>query len=139
MNSRGQGRDSGESGITSDRSVRSFQTAPTENRATENDSNLPSGLRRRGQGQSQTQQRTLGTSNTWVLPVFQYERYGTKVKHLSVDLNTTDETLFTMVKAKYHEETNRLRRFFAMRGVKKISYVKVRIKHTVMSPIQMEI
>jgi len=53
--------------------------------------------------------------------VFQYERYGTKVKHLSVDLNTTDETLFTMVKAKDHEETSRLRRFFAMRGVKKIS------------------
>lgn len=139
MNSRDQGRDSGESGTTSDRSVRSFQTAPTENKATENDSNLPSGLRRRGQGQSQTQQRTLVTSSTWVLPVFQYERYGTKVKHLSVDLNTTDETLFTMVKAKYHEENSRLRRFFAMRGVKKISYVKVRIKHTVMLPIQMEI
>jgi len=63
----------------------------------------------------------------------------TEQKHLSVDLSTTDETLFTMVKVEYHEETSRLRRFFAMRGVKKISYVKVRIKHTVMSPIQMEI
>lgn len=51
----------------------------------------------------------------------------------------SDETLFTMVKAKYHEEISRLRRFFAMRGVKKISYVKVRIAHTVISSVQMEI
>lgn len=51
----------------------------------------------------------------------------------------SDQTLFTIVRAKYLEETSRLRRFFALRGVKKISYVKVRIAHSVIFPLQMEI
>lgn len=132
-NSRDQGRDLREMGTSSDPSARSGQTAPTEMKAADDDSNLNLGLRRRGQRRTQTQESALGTSNTWILPISQYERHGTKVEHLSVDLNMSDETLFTMVKAKYHEGISRLRRFFAMRGVKKISYVKVRTAHTVMS------
>ena len=39
-------------------------------------------------------------------------------------LETSDEELFTMVKAQYFKETSRVRRFLALRGIKKISYVK---------------
>lgn len=52
-----------------------------------------------------------------------------KVKHLSVDSDTSDENFFTMVKERYLEETSRIRRFVALRGVKKISYVKVWYPH----------
>lgn len=51
----------------------------------------------------------------------------------------SDQTLFTIVKARYFEETSRLRRFFALKGVKKISYVKVCISHSVIFSLQMEI
>lgn len=90
----------------------------------ENDA-LPGVLRQRGQGRNQDQQDISVRDKTWVLPLFQYERYSTKVQHLQVDGKMSDETLFTMIKQQYLTQTSRIRRFFALRGVKKISYVKV--------------
>ncbi|KAL8692040.1 MAG: hypothetical protein Q9218_002849 [Villophora microphyllina] len=102
-------------------SIQASESAPLE--GSDRDDNLPPGLRRRGRRPDATH-GNLASSPTWILPIFQIERYGTKVKHLPVDPTMSDETLFTSVKARYHEETSRIRRFFAMRGVKKISYVK---------------
>ena len=121
--------ESGENrGTVSNPSIQTFHTAQDGANASNDGipNILPIGLRRRGQGRTDLQ-GTISTNNTaWVLPLFQCDRYVTKVEHLLVRLNTSDETLFTTVKARYRGETSRLRRFFAMRGVKKISYVKVR-------------
>ena len=118
----------GNRGTVSNPSVQAFHTAQ-DGANISNDSllnNLPIGLRRRGQGRTDLQGTISANNTAWVLPIFQCDRYVTKVKHLPVSSNTSDEALFTTVKARYHEETSRLRRFFAMRGVQKISYVKVR-------------
>ena len=116
------------SGTVSNRSVQSSHIAQdAANTGNDNPPNdLPITLRRRRQGRPSLQGTTSASNTTWVLPIFQCDRYVTKVKPLPVSLNTSDETFFTTVKARYHEETSRLRRFFAMRGVKRISYVKVR-------------
>ena len=111
-------------GTISSHSVQSFQTAQT-GRSLNSDANQE-GLRRRGNGHTRISYEDLSMSKAWILPIFHYERYGTKVKHLSVDpADMSDETFFTMVKERYLEETSRIRRFFSLRGVKKISYVKV--------------
>ena len=104
-------------------SMQSFQIAQSS-LSRSGDANQE-GLRRRGKGHAPTSHEDLSLNKMWILPIFHYERYGTKVKHLSVDSKTSDEHLFTMVKERYLEETSRIRRFFALRGVKKISYVKV--------------
>ncbi|KAI4200158.1 MAG: hypothetical protein LQ350_004119 [Teloschistes chrysophthalmus] len=103
-------------------SVQCSQKAPTGSLKT-TDASLPPGLRRR-QHRLEERNGSSASSSTWVLPLFQVERYGTKVKHLAVDTTTSDESLFTMVKAQYLGMTSRARRFLSMRGVKKISYVK---------------
>ena len=104
-------------------SMQSFQTAQSS--YSHNGDATQEGLRRRGKGHARTSHEDLSLSKMWILPIFHYERYGTKVKHLPVDSNTSDENLFTMVKERYLEETSRIRRFFALRGVTKISCVKV--------------
>lgn len=103
-------------------SVHFSQNAPTGSLNTANPS-PPSGLRRR-QHRLGERNGSSASSSTWVLPLFQVERYGTKVKQLAVDTKTSDESLFTMVKAQYLGMTSRTRQILYMRGVKKISYVK---------------
>ncbi|KAL8700081.1 MAG: hypothetical protein Q9201_005644 [Fulgogasparrea decipioides] len=110
--------------IAATKSAQGSRTVSTENRLDNSDSDHPSGLRRRKHKRSEMERGDSFASSTWVLPIFHFERYRTRVKHLQVDLKTSDEALFTMVKATYHEETSIIRRFFAMRAVKKISYVK---------------
>ena len=44
---------------------------------------------------------------------------------MSVQLDMSDESLFIMLKERYFEQTSRIRRIIALRGVKKISCVKV--------------
>ena len=110
-------------GSVTDHSVQCSQTAQSSH-SSNGDANQK-GLRRRGNRHSRTSHEDLSLSKMWILPIFHYERYGTKVKHLPVDSNTSDENLFTKVKERYLEEGSRIRRFFALRGVKKISYVKV--------------
>ena len=123
-----QHESAGNSETVSSGSVQSFHTAQDGvNNSNDNPpTNLPMGLRCRRQGRPSLQGTISANNTTWVLPIFQCDRYVTKVKHLPVSSNTSDEALFTTIKARYHEEKSRLRRFFAMRGVKKISYVKVR-------------
>lgn len=100
------------------------QTLPVSPaKASSNESAPTGGLRQRGEGHTHAPDGTNADS-TWILPIFQHERYGTKVKHLPVKLDMSDETLFTTIKARYLEESSRMRRFFALRGVKKISCVK---------------
>ncbi|KAL8790249.1 MAG: hypothetical protein Q9195_006472 [Heterodermia aff. obscurata] len=110
--------------VTGTNSIQAEQTSQTTQSADSFDADAKEGLRRRGHGQIQTCHEDSSLSKMWILPIFQYERYGTKVKHLSVASDTCDENFFTMVKQRYLEETSRIRRFFALRGVKKISYVK---------------
>ncbi|KAI4181943.1 MAG: hypothetical protein L6R41_006307, partial [Letrouitia leprolyta] len=80
------------------------------------------GLRRRSK-RSEAEASGLG-QQAWILPIFQYNRYGTMVKHLRVDHITSDKDLFLNIKTKYHEQTSRSRHFSTLRGVKKISCVK---------------
>ncbi|KAL8664206.1 MAG: hypothetical protein Q9202_003284 [Teloschistes flavicans] len=103
-------------------SAQGSRPTPT-GRSNTTDNNLPQGLRRRQRELNDTY-ASSASPPTWVLPIFQVERYGSKVKHLAVDTETSDESFFTMVKAHYLGETSRIRRFLSMRGVKKISYVK---------------
>lgn len=103
--------------------MQSFQTAQSGHSLNGNANQ--EGLRRRGNDHTRTSHEDLSLSKMWILPIFHYERYGTKVKHLSVDSDTSDESFFTMVKERYLEDSSRIHRFFALRGVKKISYVKV--------------
>lgn len=98
--------------------------------AGDNSDNRAGGLRRRSR-RSRMDPAAMG-SQMWMLPIFQYDRYGTTVKHLRVDSTTSDKDLFLDIKTKYHEETSRFRRFFALRGVKKISCVKFR--HAAVEP-----
>ncbi|KAL9002545.1 MAG: hypothetical protein Q9188_004524 [Gyalolechia gomerana] len=88
-----------------------------------NNNNSPQGLRQRHPTRSEIGTSAMGY-NAWVLPIFQYDRYGTRVNHLRVDQTTSDKDLFVNIKEKYHQETSKVRRFFVMRGVKKISCVK---------------
>ncbi|KAI4249407.1 MAG: hypothetical protein LQ352_005662 [Teloschistes flavicans] len=103
-------------------SVQGLRPTPT-GRSNTTDNNLPPGLRRRQRELNDTYASSTSPP-TWVLPIFQVERYGSKVKHLRVDTETSDESFFTTVKAQYLGENSRLRRILSMRGVKKISYVK---------------
>lgn len=48
-----------------------------------------------------------------------------KVEHLSVNTALTDLALFELLKKEYFQTKSGVRRLLAMRGVKKISYVKV--------------
>ncbi|KAL8835312.1 MAG: hypothetical protein Q9170_003367 [Blastenia crenularia] len=91
-------------------------------RANDNDDACSQGLRQRPTRSDR--EPTAMSHQAWILPIFQYDRYGTMVKHLRVDLTTSDKDLFLNIKERYQEATSRTRRFFAMRGVKKISCVK---------------
>ncbi|KAI4113850.1 MAG: hypothetical protein LQ338_008100 [Usnochroma carphineum] len=84
---------------------------------------LPSGLRRRKQSGSSKKMKSVGY-DMWVLPIFELGPYRNKVKHLPVDSKMPDDALFMTFKTQYLNESSRVRRFFAMRAVKKISYVK---------------
>lgn len=68
---------------------------------------------------------TLNTSSTWILPIYHSERYMMKVEHLSVNIDMSDTALFVLIKRRYHKSRSMMRRLLAMRGVKKISFVKV--------------
>ena len=68
---------------------------------------------------------TLNTSPTWILPIYHSERYMMKVEHLSVNTDMSDTALFVLIKQRYHKSRSMIRRLLAMRGVKKISFVKV--------------
>ncbi|KAL8708280.1 MAG: hypothetical protein Q9225_007629 [Loekoesia sp. 1 TL-2023] len=122
--------DQGNTGDLTTSSTQSNQSAHVpnnghnEDQAGDNNGALPVGLRRRGPARNHTDRITDAGRDMWILPIFQYDRYGTRVRHLPVELTMSDKTLFTSIKTEYHEETSRFRRFFAMRGVKKISYVK---------------
>ena len=68
---------------------------------------------------------TINTSSTWILPIYHSERYMMKVEHLSVNIDMSDTALFVLIKQRYHKSKSMIRRLLAMRGVKKISFVKV--------------
>ncbi|KAI4167199.1 MAG: hypothetical protein LQ343_007411 [Gyalolechia ehrenbergii] len=111
------------SSTQSSQSIQSRNDRINRNQAEGNNNNSPQGLRQRHPTRSETGTSAMGY-NAWVLPIFQYDRYGTRVKHLRVDQTTSDKDLFVNIKEKYHQETSKVRRFFVMRGVKKISCVK---------------
>ncbi len=81
------------------------------------------GLRHRGL--TDTNARTSPNVSTWVLPIFHNERYAMKVEHLPVNMALSDLALFELLKKRYNQTKSTTRRLLAMRGVKKISFVKV--------------
>lgn len=62
----------------------------------------------------------------WILPVFQEKRYGAKAVHLPAEGIDSDEKFFIAMKERYYASTTTAHRWFSMRGVRKIHYVKVR-------------
>ena len=71
---------------------------------------------------------TSVTNSTWVMPIYHSDRYVKKVEHLAVDQELSDSAFFVMFKKRYHENKSVMQRLLAMRGVKKISCVKVCVR-----------
>ncbi|KAL8749237.1 MAG: hypothetical protein Q9199_007809 [Rusavskia elegans] len=80
------------------------------------------GLRRRRH--SATNVTPSPSNSIWVLPIFYKERYMRKVEHLSVNINLSDLELFGLIKKSYYLSKSMTWRLLAMRGVKKVSFVK---------------
>ena len=68
---------------TANMPVQTFKPTPVEP-LSDNQEQLPEGLRLRGHGRTKVP-KEVDADRSWVLPLFQYERYGTKVKHLAVN------------------------------------------------------
>ena len=62
---------------------------------------------------------------TWVLPIYNSERYRTKVEHLDVRKTMSDFEMFQSIKKRYYESKSITKRLLATRGVKEIKFVKV--------------
>lgn len=86
----------------------------------------PQGLRQRHRGHVGQQNGLDEVDNdVWLLPVFQYDTYGTKAVHIPVGTGMSDEALFKALKEYYFKVSNRFRRFLSLKAVTKISFVKV--------------
>lgn len=119
-----QPQNNGATGVAVSQSAQDIHKTPAESISGNSGSNLPPRLRRRNLGHNEVQGDDTLAHRAWILPIFQSTRTRNKVEHLPVNLNISDETLFNMIKARYHAKTSTVGRFLAMRSVKKISCVK---------------